>query len=237
MKHNLKIMDTDQKMPQLIATILLTIFGVAVLVPTLWANENIVEPLAKSDFGKTMLLRCIRGKSSQVSCETYRLDLPSHNLSIARFQLIDVTLHEYSAPESSSSYSLNLTTSAANIDVTHGDFEKDESNYRKLKELLTQTRETSVSLKYQSSFIRVIIIWLLNCLMFLGFSFGSMGFILGVINSIFLALKVLIQFIKFIGISSFMILGYCTGFVLKFLNSIPTTLKLLMKCMKSIRNH
>lgn len=182
-------MSTQQDLKE---EVLITLFLIAVLFATLWAYEKAYKPLTQSDFGKVALLTCVRGKSPQVNCESRQSNRFSRGSSTKKFQLFDVSLEEYLAPESASSYSLSLITSAAEIDITHGFYTKDELNYRQLKGLITESKEASVSLRYRGGLSRWLLTWFFANLLLLG---SLMGF-MGALNAFTLPLKLFNQILN-----------------------------------------
>lgn len=155
--------------------IFINIFFAIVIFATLWIQEKVYDPLTQSDFGKVASLTCVREKSAQVNCKSRQLNQFSRSSSTKEFQLIDVYLEEDSIPEYGSRSSLILITSLANIDITHGHYIKDELNYSQLKELLTENKEASISLRYRGGFIRWLVICLFANLMLCGYFIGFLG--------------------------------------------------------------
>jgi hypothetical protein len=171
----MKIPMSTQPEPNLKDEIFINIFVATVIFTTLWVQEKVYEPLTQSDFGKVASLTCVREKNAQVNCESDQLNRFSRSLSTKEFQLIDVSLEEYSIPESGSGYSLILITNIASIDITHGDYAKDKLNYSQLKKLLTENKEASVSLRYRGGFARWFVICLFANLMLWGYFIGFFG--------------------------------------------------------------
>jgi len=139
----------------------------AVLLSGYLHYRFIIEPFYLSDHGKVHIINC-QQKDGEATCQNRRTGILRRSFETEEFKLIDSSVEDYFYDDGHSSYRLYLETDAGKVELEDYGGRLDQANEDadRFKSLLTDDRETSVSLKYGNGLIKNLMLLFVGAVFF-----------------------------------------------------------------------